>query len=104
MRLRSTRAGRRHAWISVAVCGLALLVVSPPVHGQIRVGVQVAKVSDSLSVQINSGSSLPISSLAPGAVNTFSGGRFGHTSPLCSDTGCALTWERHYDLGPPATS
>ena len=82
--MRPTRTERRRAWISVAVCGLALLAVSPSVHGQIRVGVQAAQVSDSLSVQINSGSSLSISSLTPGAVNSFSGGPVSITTSWTS--------------------
>jgi len=63
---------RRRAWIAVVVCGLAL---SPSLRAQVRVGLQAsAQTSDSLSVQINSGSGLSISSLTPGAVNSFSGG------------------------------
>jgi len=87
MRMRSTRSGRRRAWIAVAVCGLALLAVSPSLHGQIRVGSRVTPqpmAPESLSVQINSGSSLSISSLAPGAVNSFSGGPVSITTSWSS--------------------
>ena len=85
--MRSIRAGCRREWIAVAVCGLALLTLSPSVHGQIRVGVRSSSgpmAPESLSVQINSGSSLSISSLAPGAVNSFSGGPVSITTSWSS--------------------
>ncbi|MBZ5722399.1 MAG: hypothetical protein LAO03_18665 [Acidobacteriia bacterium] len=83
--MRSTKTGCRHAWIAVVVCGLALLALSPLLHGQVRVGLEAAAASsDSLSVQINSGSSLSIASLTPGAVNSFSGGPVSITTSWTS--------------------
>jgi hypothetical protein len=67
------------------VCGLALLAFCPALRAQVRVGVQAsAQTSDSLSVQINSGSGLSISSLTPGAVNSFSGGPVNVTTSWTS--------------------
>jgi hypothetical protein len=63
---------------------VALLALSPSLFGQVRVGIEAAQASDSLSVQINSGSSLSISSLTRGAVNSFSGGPVSVTTSWTS--------------------
>lgn len=81
-----TKTGRR-TWVDAALCGLALLALSPPLQGQVRVGVQGfagTSAAESLSVQINSGSSLSITSLTPGAVNSFSGGPVSVTTSWSS--------------------
>jgi hypothetical protein len=83
--MRLARTDRRCTWIAAAVCGIALLALSPSLFGQVRVGLQAgAQTADSLSVQINSGSSLSISSLTPGAVNSFSGGPVSVTTSWTS--------------------
>ena len=83
--MRSVWTELRRAWTAVAACSVTLLALSPSLFGQVRVGIEAAaQASDSLSVQINSGSSLTINSLAPGAVNSFSGGPVSVTTSWTS--------------------
>lgn len=82
--MRSVWTELRRAWTAVAVCSVILLALSPSLLGQVRVGIEAAQASDSLSVQINSGSSLTINSLAPRVVNSFSGGPVSVTTSWTS--------------------
>ena len=71
-------------FIVLLLRGIVLLMLSSGLYGQVRVGIQAAQASDTLTVQINSGSSLSITSLTPGAINSFSGGPVSITTQWTS--------------------